>query len=92
MIAEKDDADEKLTTTVVVSGCKLSLAKFFLFGMSVFDVVQAMLFSVSVSQFYSCVIVQATLFSVSISPFYYIQTIQIQAKLFLFGVSGFVVA
>ena len=92
MIAEKDDADEKLTTTVVISGYKLSLAKFFSFGMSVFDVVQVMLFSVSVSQFYSGVIVQATLFSVSISPFYYIQAIQIQAKLFSFGVSGFVVA
>ena len=62
MIAEKDDADEKLTTTVVISGCKLSLAKFFSFGMSVFDVVPAMLFSVSVSQFYSGVIVQATFF------------------------------
>ena len=92
MIEEKDYIGEKLTTTVVVSGYKFSLAKLFSFGTSVFDVVQEMFISFSISQFYSGVGVQVTLFSVSIAKFYYIKAIQIQAKLFSFGVSGFVVA
>ena len=88
MIEEKDYIGEKLTTTVVVSGYKFSLAKLFSFGTSVFDVVQEMFISFSISQFYSGVGVQVTLFSVSIAKFYYIKAIQIQAKLFSFGTYG----
>ena len=55
MNAKKIYSVDKLTATTVVSVCRLNQAKLFSFGMTVSVVVQAKLFSVSISS-------QATLF------------------------------
>ena len=93
----KDDIGKGLYWWEVDSdgGCFWSQVKFwkssFSFGMSVFDVVQTMLFSVSISQYYSSVVVYVILFYVSIAHIYYIQAIQSQVKLLSFRMSGSVV-